>query len=121
MIRNSLIAAAAVAISVTGFSASQANAGTDVDIFFNVGVPLHGGNGYYPEYPIYDDYPHHSNNWGISCGEGKWTVKSAHFKKVKTVECEGKTYTYTGWKWGNKKQIKVSRKYGNIISVSNLW
>ena len=113
------ILAAAVAVSVAGFSATSANAGKKFDIDINL-YPDYG-YGYDVGYPVYDGYPHHSYNWGISCGEGKWTVKSAHFKKVNTVECEGKSYTYTGWKHGDKYRIKVSRKHGEIISVSALY
>lgn len=118
MISKSTLAAAAVALSVAGFTATSANAGKNFDIDINL-YPGYG-YGYGIGYPVYEPYPHHGH-WGISCAEGKWTVKSAHFKKVKTVECEGKTYTYTGWKNGSKRLIKLSRKHGEIISVSYVY
>lgn len=120
MISKSILGAA-VAVSVAAFSATSANAGKKFDIDINLYPDYGYGYGYDVGYPVYDGYPHHSYNWGISCGEGKWTVKSAHFKKVNTVECEGKSYTYTGWKHGDKYRIKVSRKHGEIISVSALY
>jgi hypothetical protein len=122
MITKSILAAAAVAVTVAGFSASSAQAGKKFDIDINL-YPSHG-YGYDVGYPIYDDtphYPRHSDKWGISCGEGKWTVRSAHFRKVNTVECVGPSFTYTGWKHGDKYRIKVSRRHGQIISVSELY
>lgn len=120
MISKSLIAAAAVAVSVAGFSASSAQAGKwDVDV--NIGLGGYGG------YPVYEDVgyghghrPHHTS-WGVSCGEAKWEVKNRHFKNVKALDCSGKSYTFSGWKHGDKYRIKVSRKYGEIISVSALY
>ena len=120
MIAKSL-AAAAVAVSVAGFSASSAQAGKwDVDV--NIGL---GG---YGAYPLYDDVYYgeghghgHHGSWGVTCGEAKWEVKSRHFKKVKALDCGGKTYTFSGWKHGDKYRIKVSRKYGEIISVSAVY
>jgi len=122
MITKSILAAAAVAVSVAGFSATSANAGKNFDIDINLyGDYGYGyGHGYDHGYGYGYGYPHHAYNWGISCGEGKWTVRSAHFKKVRTVECQGKSYTYTGWKHGDKYRITVGRKHGQIISVSAL-
>ena len=127
MIAKSLIAAAAVAVSVAGFSATSANAGKwDVDINL---YPDYG-YGYDVGYPVYDGHvghhprpPHHVSpvSWGVSCGEAKWEVKSRHFKNVKTLDCSGKTYTFSGWKHGDKYRIKVGRKHGQIISVSEIY
>lgn len=114
MIAKSIFAAAAVAVSVAGFSAPSAQAGSlDVDV--NIGL---GG---YDGYPLYEEvhYGHgYHGSWGVSCGEAKWEVKSRHFRHVRTLDCGGKTYTFTGWKHGDKYRIRVSRKYGEIISVS---
>ena len=121
---KTLIAAAAVALSVAGFSASQADADSDVhvgfgvqigspDFFFSGGTVGHHG---YPVYPVYSD----SYDSGISCSEGRWVVKSAGYKKVKTDECNGKRFTYIGKKHGDYFAVQVSRWSGNIVSVSPL-
>lgn len=118
---KTLIAAAAVALSVAGFSASQANADSNVhvgfgvqigspDFFFSGGTIGHGG------YPVYTS----NYDSGISCSEGRWVVKSAGYKKVKTDECNGKRFTYIGKKHGDYFAVQVSRWSGNIVSVSPL-
>ena len=126
MLKKSLIAAAAVAAAVAGFSATSAQAGK-VHVDVGIGLyPNYGYPAYEPYYDGYDSYPvyghgHHGGSWGVSCGEAKWQVKSANFHKVNTLDCSCKTYTFTGWKHGDKYRIKVSRKYGEIISVSALY
>jgi hypothetical protein len=130
MLNKSLIAAAAVAAVAAGFSATAAQAGKlHVDVGIGLYDPYYGyGYGYgFGGYPVYDDYyggghhGHHGGSWGVSCGAAKDEVRGAHFHKVKTVDCSGKTYTFTGWKHGDKFRIKVSRKHGEIISVSALY
>ncbi len=128
MLNKSLIAAAAVAVTVAGLSATSAQAGTKVHV--DLGIGLYGV-GYGHGYPVYDDYDygyggHHGHHggggsWGVSCGQAKWEVKSANFHKVKTLDCSGKTYTFSGWKHGDKYRIKVGRKHGQIISVSEIY
>lgn len=128
MLNKSLVAAAAVAVTVAGLSATSAQAGTKVHV--DVGLGLYGV-GYGHGYPVYDDYDygyggHHSHHggggsWGVSCGEAKWEVKNANFHKVKTLDCSGKTFTFSGWKHGDKYRIKVGRKHGQIISVSEVY
>lgn len=124
MMKKSLIAAAALAAAIAGMSATSAQAGK---IHVDVGLGLYGPGYYGYGYPIYDDvgygYGHHHmhSNWGVSCGEAKDEVRGAHFKKVKTLDCSGKTFAFSGWKHGDKYRITVSRKYGEIISVSALY
>jgi hypothetical protein len=130
MLNKSLVAAAAVAVTVAGLSATSAQAGTKVHV--DLGLGLYGV-GYGHGYPVYDDYDygygysgHHGHHggggsWGVSCGEAKWEVKNANFHKVKTLDCSGKTFTFSGWKHGDKYRIKVGRKHGQIISVSEVY
>lgn len=125
MMKKTLIAAAAITAAVAGFTATAAQAGK---VHLDVGIGLYDP-GYYPYggYPLYDDhgygygYHHHKASWGVSCGEAKSEVWNAHFHQVKTLDCYGKTYAFTGWKHGDKYRIVVSRKYGEIISVSALY
>lgn len=126
--KKSLIAAAAITAAVAGLSATSAQAGK---VHVDVGVGLGGGywgpgpgyGGYYPEpYPVYvepDYYP--GGSYGVSCGEARWSVKSAHFRNVQALKCSGRTYVFTGWKHGDKYRIRVSRRDGDIISVSAIY
>lgn len=121
MIAKSLIAAAAVAVSVAGFSATSANAGKwDVDINL---YPDYG-YGYGVGYPIYDEPIHHHRPHHVirvSCEEGAWSVRSAGFRKVRANDCDGRSYTYTGKRNGERFLIKVSSRSGDIISVRSLY
>ena len=125
--KKSLIAAAALTAVVAGVSATSAQAGK---VHVDVGIGVGGWGGYpvYAPYPAYEPYPvyvepdyYPERRWGVSCGEAKWQVKSANFRNVKAVDCSGRTYMFTGWKHGDKYRIRVSRRDGDIISVSAIY
>jgi hypothetical protein len=118
---KSLIVAAALTAAVAGLTATSAQAGkVHVDVGIGLGGgywdPSYGYGGHYPVYAEPDYYP--ERRWGVSCGEAKWQVKSAHFRNVKALDCSGRTYVFSGWKHGDKYRIRVSRRGGDIISVS---
>ncbi|HLA02834.1 MAG TPA: hypothetical protein VJ019_08740 [Aestuariivirga sp.] len=119
MITKSLIAAAAVAASLTALApVQQAQAKTIIDI--DVGLGL-GGGGFYPGYggggyyPVYEPY-----YGGISCHKGKKIVKWAGFYNVNPFDCGAPVYQYKAWKNGHKFRVKVSMD-GNIIGVKKLF
>jgi hypothetical protein len=116
MIAKSLIAAAAVAASLTAFApVEQAQAKIHVDV--NLG--LYGG-GFYPGdygygggyYPVIDPY----YGGGISCYKGKKIVKWAGFYNVHPFDCSAPVYQYQAWKFGNAYKVKVNMS-GDIIKV----
>ena len=121
MIAKSLIAAAAVAASLTALApVEQAQAKIRVDV--NLGL---GGYypGYYPDYgygggyyPVVDPY----YGGGISCHKGKKIVKWAGFYNVNPIDCSAPVYQYKAWKFGNPYKVKVSIS-GDIIKVKPLF
>lgn len=114
MIAKTLIAAAAIATAAT--LAAPAQAGTHIDL--NVG--LGGFSSYpaydYPAYPVYDAPVYH-HGWGVSCEEGRQSVKWAGFRHVRPLSCGGKRLTYQARKHGDTFIVKVSRRSGDIVSV----
>lgn len=112
MITKSLIAAAAIAASVTAFApAQQAQAGVDIDVNLGFG-------GYYPGYgyyPVYDPY-----FGAISCHKGKKIVRWHGYNNVNPVDCSLPGYKYTGWKWGHKYLVRVNGG-GNITGVQMIF
>ena len=118
MITKSLIAAAAVAASLTALApVQQAQAGVDIDVHFG-GVP-----GFYPGYgygggyyPVIDPY----FGGGISCHKGKQIVKWSGFHNVNAFDCSKPVYQYMGWKNGHKFKFKVSMA-GNIIYKKKIF
>jgi hypothetical protein len=114
MITKSLIAAAAVAASITAFApAQQAQAGVDIDVNLGFG-------GYYPGYG-YGYYPAYTPYYGaISCQKGKKIVKWSGYHNVNAVDCSLPGYKYTGWKWGHKYLVRVNGG-GNITGKQMLF
>lgn len=114
MITKSLIAAAAVAVSLTALApVQQAQAKVNVDI--NLGVngfyPGHGygyGGGYYPVYE--------PNYGGKSCWQVKQKLKMMNFKHVQPFDCSAPTYRFTAKKNGNHVKVKTN-VWGNILAV----
>lgn len=134
MLKKSLVAAAVVSAAAIGFTATAAQAGkVHVDVGIGVGAPGYYDPGYYaPGYYADDDYDtsyggsfestrRHHGSWGVSCGEARWQVKSARFRSVQAIDCSGRTYVFTGWKHGDKYRIRVSRRDGDIISVTGAY
>jgi hypothetical protein len=122
MITKSLIAAAAVAASLTALApVEQAQA----KIHVNANVYL-GGGGFYPGYPGYGYgggyYPVVDPYYGggISCFKGKKIVKWAGFYNVNPIDCGAPVYQYKAWKFGNPYKVKVSIS-GDIIKVKPLF
>ncbi len=120
MITKSLIAAAAVAASLTALApVQQAQAKIHVDIGVGVGgfYPGYGygggyGGGYYPVYEPYYD--------GISCHKGRKIVDWSGFHNVNAIDCSKPVYQYHAWKNGHKYRVKVGMN-GNIFGVKKLF
>ena len=118
MITKSLIAAAAVAASLTALApVQQAQAKVNVDINLGFGGGFYPG--YYPDYgygggyyPVIDPY----YGGGISCNKGKKIVKWAGFHNVHAFDCGAPVYQYKAWKFGNPYKVKVNMS-GDIIKV----
>lgn len=123
MITKSLIAAAAVAASLTALApVQQAQAGVDIDV--NLGVPgIYPGYGYGygygyggGYYPVIDPY----YGGGISCHKGKQIVKWSGFHNVNAFDCSKPVYQYMAWKNGHKFKFKVNMA-GNIIYKKKIF
>ena len=121
MITKSLIAAAAVAVSLTALApVQQAQAKVNVDI--NLGL----GGGFYPGYGYGDGYgdgyyPVYQPNYGgISCNKGSKIVDWSGFHNVHAIDCSKPIYQYHARKNGHKFRVKVGMN-GNIFGVKKLF
>ena len=127
MITKTLIAAAAVTAIAFGVSA-PANAKVNVDLYIGGFGP-----GYYePAYPVYEEPRYyeeeeyrprrrHYDYSGISCDDGSQAVRNIGFRKVRPVDCSGRSYTYKARRKGNPFIVKVSSRNGRILSVQEAW
>jgi hypothetical protein len=116
MILKSLIAASAVAVTIAAASA-PASAKVNVDVYLGGYDP-----GYYePAYPVYEEpryRPRYERRYyGISCEAGRQEVRSAGFRKVRALDCGGRSYAYRARRNGETYIVEVSRRSGDIISV----
>jgi hypothetical protein len=55
----------------------------------------------------------------ISCAGGKQIVRNHGFRKVRPIDCSGRTFTYLGKQHGDVYAVVLSRS-GRIIDVSEL-
>jgi hypothetical protein len=53
----------------------------------------------------------------IGCSEGNRIVRGRGFLKVRTIECQGRFYTYTGWRSGETLRVVVDARTGRIASI----
>jgi hypothetical protein len=60
------------------------------------------------------------NPYRIGCAEGRSILRDRGFYRVLTVECYGRTYTYTGRRHGDRFRILLSSRTGRIVDVSPL-
>jgi hypothetical protein len=118
MITKSLIAAAAVAVSLTTLApVQQAQAGVDIDVHLGGGLGFYPGYGYGGGYgyPVYEPY-----YGGISCHKGKQIVKWSGFHNVNAFDCSKPVYQYMAWKNGHKFKFKLNMA-GNIIYKKKIF
>ncbi len=73
------------------------------------------GGYYYPE--RYWDAPVVVIGNRVSCREGREIVDDSGFNRVRTVECRGRNYTYTGRRHGDMFRIVLNSRSGRIVSV----
>ncbi len=93
-------------ILATAFAASLATFGLPSEA--EAKVVIHLGYPHYdyqpgPDYRYRDGYgwyepgysrPGFHNRGRLSCGEAKWRVRERGFRNVRTIECDGRTYTF---------------------------
>lgn len=112
MIRNSLMAAA-VAVTAGVFAIPQlaeANHRSwhnddDVDINVQLGI---GTPGYYYR----DRSPRRYNR--VSCGEARGILRDRGYYRIRTRECQGRTYTFRASKNGRNFVVYVNSRNGGV-------
>jgi hypothetical protein len=109
MIFKTVLASAALALLVA--QAQTAQAGVNIDVDVGGSSPRHS---YYPDYGDDEDYEEYDQ---ITCGEGRRIVRSAGYRSVVTIECEGATYRYQGFRRGVQWRITVDSEDGSIVRV----
>jgi hypothetical protein len=100
-----IAAAGAIAASLLAHTPAKA------DVDFSIGF------GFFPGfYDSYYDYPYYGY-YGISCREGRHIVRHAGFRRVRAIDCRGRTFAYVGRRHGESHVIRVSRRSGRVVDV----
>jgi hypothetical protein len=96
MFKN-LIVAGALSFGLLAVEPVPSNAGVDID------VGIGGGGG-----------------GRISCRQGARIVSNAGFRRVRPIECNGREYSYRGFRRDSMFRIEVRSRNGRIISVDRI-
>jgi hypothetical protein len=99
--RNMLLAAGLL-ISMCVLGTTPSLADVDVDVGVGVGIP-----GIYVD-PDYDDDYRHRRRGRLSCGEAKELVRDRGYRRVVTLDCGGRIYTFRATRGGNRYVLNVN-------------
>lgn len=59
-------------------------------------------------------------NYRISCRDGRELLVDRGFRRVRTIECQGRTFTYLGRRHGDNFRVLVNSRTGRIVSVRSV-
>ena len=74
------------------------------------------GGFWYPQ-PYWQGYGLVGVPYRIGCAEGRSIVRDRGFNRVRTLECQGRTFTYVGRRHGDTFNVVVSSRTGRIVDV----
>lgn len=84
---------------------------------------------YYPLWPTYqaegtlsspvlfDEDPWSNGKGRLNCQQGRTILAEQGFRRVRSLECDGRAYTYLGRHGGMKYRITLNSMSGRILSV----
>jgi hypothetical protein len=74
------------------------------------------GGYWYPEPYWWYDFDN-LRPYRITCGEGRELLLDRGFRRVRTVECQGRIYTYLARRRGETFRIQVNSRSGRILNI----
>lgn len=77
--------------------------------------------GYFYDRPYWQQpqYSYQSNR--ISCGEGRSIVADNGYSRVRTIECNGTTFTYQAHRGSRTYRVFINSRRGSISGVTRLY
>lgn len=127
MIRNTIIAAAALAASAIAFQPGTAEAGSKVHFSVGIGVPYHSYSyGYHRPYhaPVYYGTPGYYGHYSyaprpayrtVSCRSAHNILRQHGFHHIRASDCRGARYGFKATRHGKRFYVTVSANSGRII------
>jgi hypothetical protein len=76
------------------------------------------GGFWYPQ-PYWQGYGLNAR-YRVGCGEGRAIVRDHGFRRVRTLECRGRSYTYLGRRHGDDFKVMISARTGRVIDVDRI-
>lgn len=127
MLKQTIIAAAAVVASVVAFQPVE-KAEARVNIGVGIGIPGYYGGGYAPGYygggyGYYAPRPRYyaPRRYGrISCGSARRIVRNHGYYRVRAVDCSGSRYTFHAKRGGVWYRLRLKSHSGRIYKVTYL-
>jgi hypothetical protein len=111
MLAKNAVYAAALAVPLA-LVASPASADHDVDVHFGIGIGTpHYGYGVYPD----TYYPYHRRK--LSCWQARQLVRDRGFRRVRTLECNGRVYTFRALRRGRPVTVSVNARTGAMWRI----
>jgi len=99
---RTIVIAAGLLISAFAFGTSPSLA-DDIDLNIGVGIP-----GVYADPDYDDDYDRRRRRGRLSCGEAKELVRDRGYRRVITLDCEGRIYTFRASRGGDRFVLNVN-------------
>jgi hypothetical protein len=111
----------AVAVTMMAAVLVAASAEAKTKIHLGIGTPGYYYDPYYDPPAYYDDdysygYVTSYRRYRISCGEAKEMLRDRGYYRVRTRDCEGRSYSFLATKRGVPFIVRVSARSGEIIS-----
>jgi hypothetical protein len=110
IMRTALFAAAfAVPLLLSGATPSMADVDVNIGVGGGIGVP----HPYIYGDPYYDDYPYRRRG-RLSCYEAKQLLRDRGYRRVVTIECRGRMYTFEASRRGRRGLFNVNSRTGGV-------
>lgn len=77
------------------------------------------GGFWYPQ-PYWHGYGLVGAPYRVGCAEGRAIVRDRGFNRVRTLECQGRTFTYLGRRHGDSFKVLVNSRTGRIVDVDRI-
>ncbi len=116
MMKKSMLAAGAIAVSLVAFQPTTASAGADVNFYFGFGGGSHGAHGGHGGWG-----GGHGGGWGnhrLTCREARRNLRHSYgFRRIRAIECNGRRYTFRARRGGRVWRVKVNAFTGDVIRM----
>jgi type IV secretory pathway VirB10-like protein len=77
--------------------------------------------GFFYDRPYWQQQQYYYQPNRISCGEGRFILADSGYKRIRTVECNGTTFTYKAQRGTRTYRVYVNSRRGSITGVTRIY